>query len=130
MQYDPKDPWFYNQNYLQALSSWPGRTPEELNERLPAYVLILAAMDGDWSQVERILLSKLANVDDRVPEFGGTALWYAAHKGYIDLLEYLLRFKPDLTFVNLETGTTPYQAAVWANNKECIRAFDEYISKK
>lgn len=130
MTFDPTDPWFYSPSYLETLSSWPGRTPEEIGAELPKYVLILAAMNGDSFQVQRILVSHQAKVDDLVPEWAGTALWYACHKGYSELLDYLLDFSPDTTIVNPETGTTPYEEACDKCNTECVSVMDKRRSAK
>ncbi len=125
MAFDPKDPWFYNRKYLETLSSWPGRTPEELGAELPKYVLILAAMCGDSFQIQRILCSEQAKIDDRVPEYAGTALWYACHKGHYDLVDYLLDGSPDMYAVNTEYGTTPYQEA---EGKTYQKLFDKKLA--
>lgn len=130
MTYDSKDPWFYNRCYLEALGSWPGRTPEEIQEKLAVYVLMLATLQGDLFQIERILVSHSAQIDDRIPEYAGTALWYAAHKNYPDLVDYLLDFRPNLTIVNEETGTNPYQEAVLNGHTKIAEMIATYKNKK
>lgn len=130
MQFNPTDPWFYNRCYLDALSSWPGRTPEEIRSQLPKYVLMLATLQGDLFQIQRILVSHVANINDTVPEWPGTPIWYAVQRNDPELVDYLLDFGPDLTIVNPEYETNAHQLAISKGNKKIIDMIEAKLKKK
>ena len=88
--------------------------------------LIQAACSGDVEQVRRLLQADPTTVHARDPYLQSTPLHYAAHRGYLEIVQLLLTAGADVTAREGSSDTTPLHWAAEGGHLEVARLLVEH----
>ncbi len=113
--------------YVQVLKSILSRLSEADRKKilhmpgLLGLTPLMIAIQSNKPRVIHFLLEQESIIDLTTPnDMGNTALHLAVEKGYLDIVEMLLRKKPELLDIVGYNGWTPLQTAVFNGQKEIV----------
>jgi len=85
--------------------------------------LLVAAIEGNLKKIKELVLDWNADVNIR-NEYGDTPLHWAAGKGHIDMVKFLLESGADKSIRN-RVNETPRCWAVWAGNTQILKILQD-----